>query len=100
MFWSFEVTRLLARDRISQMQREVERDRLVKQVLAARSGPAAPGDLPSAPGREDLRPLLSPDSRTVGLEQPHPLPAFTPALSPVTCNPGTHGPSKGGQGES
>ena len=68
MFWSFEITQLLARDRISQMQRDAERDRLAKLAVARQSGDIASTGLRSDAVRaEETRPLWPRDRQTLGL---------------------------------
>jgi hypothetical protein len=68
MFWSFEITQLLARDRISQMQRDAERDRLARLAAARPSGDIPSTGLRSGAVRaEEIRPLWPRDRHTLGL---------------------------------
>lgn len=77
MSWSFEMTQLLAKDRINQMLREVERDRLAKQAATSPScDTASAGPLSSAGRAEPLSPLRSRDRLTLGVRHTHPLPGF------------------------
>lgn len=68
MFWSFETTELLARDRINQMQRDAERDRLARLAAARPSGDITSTELRSDVVRaEEIRPLWPRDRQTLGL---------------------------------
>ena len=68
MFWSFEITQLLARDRISQMQRDAEMDRLARLATARPSGDITSRGLRSDVARaEEMRPLWPRDRQTLGL---------------------------------
>lgn len=92
MFWSFEATHLLTRDRISQMRREAERDRLAKLAAAGRSGQAVPPDTRSHAGEGENEDSLWPrDRRTLGLRKV-PVPIGASKFGP-------HDPSRGQQGE-
>ncbi len=96
MFWSFEMTRLLARDRISQMRREVERDRLVRQAAALA---ASPGGQPRDGQAEDA-PRLPLRARQIrGSERAPALPAFPRALSPAACCAAAHAPANPAESE-
>lgn len=92
MFWSFEATHLLTRDRISQMQREAARDRLAKLAAAGRSGQAVPPDTRRQAGEGENGDSLGPrDRRTLGLGKV-PVPVGASKFGP-------HDPSRGQQGE-
>ncbi len=68
MFWSFEVTQLLARDRISEMQRDAERDRLARLAAARPSGDITSTGLRSDDVRaEEIRPNWPRDRQALGL---------------------------------
>ncbi len=68
MFWSFEITQLLAKDRISQMQRDAERDRLARLATARPSGDITSTGLRSDVVRaQEIRPLWPRDRQTLGL---------------------------------
>ena len=68
MFWSFEITQLLARDRISQMQHDAERDRLAKLAAARPSADITSTGLRSdVVPAEEIRPLWPRDRHALGL---------------------------------
>lgn len=98
MFWSFEITQLLARDRISQFQREVERERLAKQAVTGQSGDGALAGLRSSVRRGEAMPPLWPRDRfTLGLRQRPPLPSFIHAPLPGHETPERICQSDGGE---
>lgn len=68
MFWSFEMTQLLARERISQMQRDAERDRLARLAAARPSGDIASTGLRSDAVRaQEIRPFWPRNRQMLGL---------------------------------
>lgn len=99
MFWSFEMTQLLARDRLGQMLREAERERLAKQAATGRSRDRAPRELQSSIGPAEVLPPLWPRDRlTLGLRHTHPLRSLAHAVLPGRGSPeGTARQGDGGE---